>query len=56
MKSCAACGYWKSDREFYVCRRPGRSRDGMNHDCKDCAREKARESMRKSYYANRKAA
>lgn len=50
MKSCAACGYWKSDREFYVDRRPQRSRDGLHHNCKECEREKARARMRASYW------
>lgn len=55
MKSCACCGYWKSDREYYKDRRPHRSRDGLHHNCKDCEREKARERMRATYWARKSA-
>lgn len=56
MKSCSRCGYWKSDREYYVDRRPHRSRDGLHHACKECEREAARDRMRSIYWARKVAA
>lgn len=46
MKSCSMCGYWRIDADFYPDRRPGRSKDGLHHACKDCVREDARERSR----------
>lgn len=56
MKSCSTCGCWKTDREFYVDRRPHRSRDGRHHSCIDCEREKARSRMKEIYWARKRAA
>ena len=55
MKSCSACGYWKSSREFYIDRRPQRSRDGLHHACKDCERESARNRAKAAYHSKRAA-
>lgn len=56
MKSCSRCGYWKSDREYYIDRRKQRSRDGLHHACKECEREAARDRMRSIYWARKVAA
>lgn len=55
MKSCSCCGYWKTDREFYIDRRPQRSRNGRHHACIECEREKARERMRAIYWRRKSA-
>lgn len=49
MKACSKCGSWQSDRAFYPERRPGRSRDGLHHACKECERAGARERARARY-------
>ena len=49
MKCCARCTRWKSSADFYADRRPGRSRDGLHHNCKDCERDSARSRARASY-------
>ena len=49
MKVCARCRRWRSDREFYPDRRPGRSRDGLHHNCKPCEREAAAARARRRY-------
>ncbi len=49
MKCCSGCTRWKSAREFYVDRRPGRSRDGRHHACIECERATARERARARY-------
>lgn len=49
MKTCSKCTLWKPDVQFYVDRRPGRSRDGRHHACIDCERTAARERARRAY-------
>lgn len=49
MKCCSRCTRWKSASEFYVDRRPGRSRDGRHHACIACEREAAAARARARY-------
>lgn len=46
MKCCSRCTRWKTAREFYPDRRPGRSRDGLLGSCIECERAGARERAR----------
>lgn len=46
---CSRCTRWKTPGQFYADRRPGRSRDGLHHNCKDCERESARNRARARY-------
>ncbi len=49
MKCCSTCTRWKTDSQFYVDRRPGRSRDGRHHACIQCEREAAAARARRRY-------
>ena len=49
MKCCSTCTRWKTDSQFYVDRRPGRSRDGRHHACIPCEREAAAARARRRY-------
>lgn len=49
MKVCSKCTRWLTRSEFYVDRRPGRSRDGLHHACKTCERAGAAERARRRY-------
>ena len=49
MKCCSKCTRWKVAADFYVDRRPGRSRDGRHHACIACEREAAAERARRRY-------
>jgi predicted short-subunit dehydrogenase-like oxidoreductase (DUF2520 family) len=46
MKCCSSCTRWKTAGQFYVDRRPGRSKDGRHHACIDCERTASRERAR----------
>lgn len=52
MKRCGWCGEIRPVSEFY---RHAQKRDGLQGNCKDCARELARECMRRRGMEVRKA-